>query len=149
MLFLLVSAQRCQTLHLIEVTDVMVSSNRVTIYPNHLLKQSKPGHHLAVMSFETFAEDENLCLVKVISEYLQRTEHLRTGEKLLISSVKPHKAVSKDTVARWIKNTMQKAGIDNMFKPHSIWAASTSKAIRSSITDDCKYSWLGKRKRFC
>lgn len=133
MLFLLTSAQRCQTLHLIEIKDIQISTNRVVIYPNHLLKQSKPGQHLESMKFEKFPKDKNLCFVTVLSEYLQRTKHLRTGKKLLISTIKPHKGVSKDTVARWIRQTMDKAGIDNMFKPHSIRAASTSKAKKVGV----------------
>ena len=128
MLFLLTSAQRCQTLHLIEIKDINISSDEVTIYPNHLLKQSKPTQHLQSMRFEKYEADKNLCIVRVLTEYLERTEYLRTGNRLLISTIKPHKAVTKDTVSRWIKYTMKKAGVDSVFKPHSIRAASTSKA---------------------
>ena len=133
MLFLLTSAQRCQTLHLIEIKDIKISTNQVIIYPNHLLKQSKPGQHLEVMKFEKFPQDKNLCFVSVLSNYLQRTEHLRNSQKLLISTIKPHQAVSKDTVAIWIRQTMNKAGIDNMFKPQSIRAACTSKAKKGGV----------------
>ena len=133
MLFLLISAQRCQTLHLIELSDIKMDNTRVIICPNHLLKQSRPGQHLETMKFEKFPKDKNLCFVTVLSEYLQRTKDLRVGNKLLISTVKPHKGVSKDTVSRWIKQTMGKAGLDNMFKPHSIRAASTSKAKKVGV----------------
>ena len=54
MLFLLTSAQRCQSLHLIDIKDIKISTKQVIIYPNHLLKQSKPGQHLEVIKFETF-----------------------------------------------------------------------------------------------
>ena len=46
---------------------------------------------------------------------------------------KPQQAVSKDTVARWIRQTMDKARLDNMFKPHSIRAACTSKAKKGGV----------------
>ena len=62
MLFLLTSAQRCQTLHLIELQDIQFSTNKVVIYPNHLLKQSKPGQHLEVMQFAKFEEDKTCVL---------------------------------------------------------------------------------------
>ena len=68
------------------------------------------------MKIEKFPQDKNLCFVSVLSEYLERTEHLRNSQKLLISTIKPHQAVSKDTVARWIRQTMNKAAINNMFK---------------------------------
>ena len=79
MLFLLTSAQRCQTLNLIEIKDVKISTDQVIIYPNHLLQHSKPGQHLEVMKIEKFPQDKNLCFVSVLSEYLERTEHLRNS----------------------------------------------------------------------
>ena len=48
--------------------------------------------------------------------------------------MKPHNAVSKDTIARWIKVTLGLAGIDgNVFKPHSTRAAATSAAKRKGV----------------
>lgn len=125
-LFLLLSAQRCQTLHLINKEDVTVEKDRVIIYPNHLLKQSKPGHHQNLIVLHAYKKDRKLCIVRIFSEYLRRTEALRTGEKLLISSIKPHKPVSKDTVSRWVKFIMLKAGIEANFKPHSTRAVAVS-----------------------
>ncbi len=45
MLFLLLTAQICQTLHLIEMEDISFQPHSVTIFPTHMLKQTKPGHH--------------------------------------------------------------------------------------------------------
>ena len=133
MLFLLLSAQRCQTLHLIHLTDIKISDSEVCIAPRHVLKQSKPGHHLDMMRFKAFSDDNKLCIVSVFKEYLTRTKPLRNTEKLLISTVKPHKEVSKSTIARWIKLVMFKAGIDTAFAPHSTRAAATSKAKSHGI----------------
>ena len=77
---------------------------------------------------KAYPKDEYLCIVKVFSEYLERTKGLRVDNKLLISTVKPHKSVSKSTVSRWVKFIMSKAGINSCFKPHSTRAAATSKA---------------------
>ena len=123
---LLTSAQRCQTLHLIEIKDIKIITNQVIIYPNHLLKQSKPGQHLEVMKFENFPQDKNLCFVSVLSEYLQGTEHLRNSQKLLINTIKPHQAVSKDTVARWIRQT----GIDNIFLNYKVFGQLVHQKLR-------------------
>ena len=47
---------------------------------------------------------------------------------------RPYKAITKDTIARWVKNGMEAAGIDtNRFKPHSIRAASTSAAVKAKV----------------
>ena len=37
---------------------------------------------------------------------------LKKTDQLLIGCQKPHKPVSTNTIARWIKNAMAKAGID-------------------------------------
>ena len=43
-------------------------------------------------------------MVEHLMEYIAKAEPLRKQEsKLFISYVKPHRAVSKDTVARWVK----------------------------------------------
>ena len=64
MLFLLVSAQRCQTLHLIELADIKIENDTVFIAPNHLLKQSRPNKHLEIMVFKAYTKDDRVCIVK-------------------------------------------------------------------------------------
>ena len=61
---------------------------------------------------------------------------MRTDEsrKLLLSYVRPHKRVSKDTVARWCKTVLGSAGIDTkVFGSHSARSASASKAQASGL----------------
>ena len=134
MLFLLVSAQRCQTLHLIELADIKIENDTVFIAPNHLLKQSRPNKHLEIMVFKAYTKDDRVCIVKTLNEYIERTRGLRNSKKLLISTMKPHKAASKSTVSRWVKMVLLKAGIDPSFGPHSTRAASTSKAKLGGIS---------------
>ena len=133
MLFLLLSAQRSQTLHLIELSDIKMTKDKVFIAPNHLLKQSKPGKHLDVIEFKAYPTDERLCIVETLSEYMDRTKHLRNCGKLLISTVKPHGPVSKSTVSRWVKLVLDKSGVDIAFKPHSTRAVAASKAKLAGI----------------
>ena len=72
-------------------------------------------------------EDSRLCAVTYFKEYVKRTKLFRNTDKLFISYVKPHKDVSRDTVSRWIKTTLSKAGINtDIFKAHSTRAAATS-----------------------
>ena len=55
--------------------------------------------------------------------------------QLLISYIRPFKAVRTCTVANWLKRLMSKAGIDgDIFKAHSIRGASTSKAIKRGVS---------------
>lgn len=51
MLFLLLSAQRCQTLHLIETSDIKFVNDQVCIAPSHILKQTRPGKHMEIIFF--------------------------------------------------------------------------------------------------
>lgn len=129
MLFLLLTAQRCQTLHLVELDDIEITNDMLIIHPNHLLKHSKPGHHLESIKLLKYPSNPHQCIVTVLKEYLASTKHLRgTEQKLLIGSQKPHKAVSKQTVSRWVKHILIKAGVGQGYGTHSTRAASVSAA---------------------
>jgi hypothetical protein len=64
----------------------------------------------------------------VLKEYLYRTKLLhKDSSKLLISYVKPHKDVSRDTV-------LHRSGIDTkIYGAHSVRAASTSRARLKAV----------------
>ena len=78
--------------------------------------------------------DKRLCPVTVVQEYIQRTKDLRQSTSLFISTMKPHKAVARDTISRWFRHAMNKAGIDTkIFTPHSVRAAATSNAVERKV----------------
>jgi hypothetical protein len=62
--------------------------------------------------------------------YLEKTKTLRGNiTQLFITTKKPYKAVTRDTICRWTRTVLIKSGIDvNIFKPHSTRAASTTAA---------------------
>lgn len=84
------------------------------------------------MEFISLPEDNCLCPVATLTEYMSRTESLRKSAsseetRLFISFIKPHKAVSTATVARWIRSVLSAAGLDtSVFKPHSVRGASVT-----------------------
>jgi hypothetical protein len=54
--------------------------------------------------------------------------------QLLISFVKPHLAMLKDTLSRWVKTLLCKAEVNmNLFKADSVRLASTSAAARLGV----------------
>lgn len=56
---------------------------------------------------------------------------------MLVTSVKPYEAASKDTTSWWIKTTLKLAGIDlSRFKPHSINSASLCAAAVAKVPID-------------
>ena len=135
MLLALTNAARIDTVHKLGVHNFKKTRSEFIFEFSSLLKQSRPGFECSNLRVKAYPPDRRLCCYFVMKEYLMRTKMLRRNEKcLLISYVKPHKAVSKDTVARWIKTVMCRAGIDiNVFGPHSVRSAVTSKAQERAV----------------
>jgi hypothetical protein len=102
-----------------------------------------------LIELKQYTEDIDLYAFLVINEYLKRTNKLRgqNEHKLFISFTKPHKAVSKDTITRWILMVLTNAGIDtSVYKAHSLRHAVTSKAnsIGIPLSDILnKAGWTG------
>ena len=71
-------------------------------------------------------------MVRTVKQYLKKTEKLRKGEEqLLVSYCPPHKAVSRDTLARWTVYVPKSAGVDvQKYGSHSTRGASASAANR-------------------
>lgn len=129
MLIALTNAARIQSLHLLSVNSVQKFSSEFVFHFEGLLKQCRPGYKSPVLSVKSYPPDRRLCAYTVLKEYLARTKILRRHSKLLISYIKPHAEVSKDTIARWIKTIMVKSGIDiNVYSAHSVRSAASSKA---------------------
>jgi len=127
-LLALLTAQRLQSLLLIDIRNIVFSENIVKIRFGDLLKQSKPGKHISELVLDSYV-DKNLCVVTCLKSYLHLKSKLRgkTENRLFISFVAPYKSVSKDTITRWIRTVMNSAGIDTgTFKPHSVRSASVS-----------------------
>jgi len=68
--------------------------------------------------------------------------------QVFLSYVKPHKPVSAKTIARWLTEVLNKAGVPtNQFKAHSYRAAGSSKAkaMGVSLKDILKQGcWKGE-----
>ena len=136
-LILLVSGQRGQTVHLFNLPNMRVSANSYTFMFSKLLKQTRPGFPNPTVILTAFS-DNRLCVFTTLKEYISRTEHLRGSEsQLFVSYSKPHKAVSRDTISRWVKTVLSSAGIDTKkFRPHSTRAAAVSAANNASVPLD-------------
>ena len=77
-----------------------------------LIKQSKPVNNKLVINLKPF-ENKSICIVECLKEYIERTWTLRKEEtQMFISFHKPHEAVSRDTISKWIKSDIEKTGID-------------------------------------
>ena len=94
-----------------------------------LTKTARQGQDPKSCFHASFPDNEHLCVCKCLQEYEARTLQWRPQDpskpnKLLLSHINPHKPVSPATLARWLKELMQLAGIDTtIFKGHSVHGA--------------------------
>jgi len=137
-LLALASSQRVSTLHSLKLSDVMFADTGtdLTITISELQKQSRPGYHLPPLQFSIF-EPQELCIVRTLKQYIEIIEPLRVINPLLTSLFvthgKPYRNASKDTISRWIKDSIHKAGVPSCFTAHSTRAASVSSMMGRGI----------------
>ena len=113
MLVALLSGQRCQTVHALTISGMRITNDTVHFEIAKLLKTSKPGKHQGHLELKSYPVDQGLCVVTCLRQYVKLTEPVRAGhDPLWLSYSKPFKPVSRDTVSRWIKNVLEKAGIN-------------------------------------
>jgi len=130
----LVSAQRAQTLHLLDIQHMKLTKNIATFRIISPLKQCRPGISTPVIEFKAYAPDRRLCVVTYIKEYLKRTKiHRNNSNQFFLSYSRRREPICKTTISRWIKTTLQRAGIQDGFNAHSTRAAATSSAYKSNL----------------
>ena len=134
MLCLLLTGQRGQTVHMFDIHNISRDTNSYRIRIGDPVKQTRPGYHIPEIYLPSFS-DEKICIVHTLDVYLLRTRYIRgTVTKLFVSPIKPHAAVSRDTISRWVKQVLRASGVDiTIFSPHSTRAAATSAAHRARV----------------
>lgn len=145
MLIALLSGQRTQLLYLLNINHITFAESHCQFYISAPLKHTRPGFHQEPVKLPAYPSDLRLCVVHTLVTYLDRTRSLRgSGTQLLISYIKPHRAVSVDTVSRWITSVLSAAGIDTKcYSAGSSRSASTSAAKRLCTPMDTILSAAG------
>lgn len=135
MLLALCTAQRAQSMSLIDLGNIFDYENKLVITISELTKNSRPGFNHPTLEIIKFNERPNLCLYRCMKDYIQKTGPLRGAESLLFITLrKPYKAVGTQTLARWIKTVLKEAGINtNIFSAHSTRHAATSTAFSKGV----------------
>ena len=86
--------------------------------------------------------------MNTLNHYIEVTKPFREQNgvgKLLLSVHRPHKAITKSTVANWIKNVLSNSGIDTkIYKAHSISSASSSTAAVGISDILARGNWSNK-----
>ena len=107
MLLLLVTGQRGQTIHLLDLNNMSECNDSYIFTITEHLKQSRPGNLIPVITLRAYHNDKSLCVYT----------HL------------------KKTTSRWVKISLESAGIDTMrFKPRSTRQAYTLAAKQNAVS---------------
>ena len=121
---------------MIDKRNVDVSKKLVKIRYGDVLKQTRQGYQQPEITLKAFPKDPRVCICKVLSDYL-KARNARTNKnchQLFVKLQRPHNAVGKSTLARWVKDVLKDAGLNmSIFSPHSIRAASTTAAARKKV----------------
>ena len=106
-----------------------------TFVSDVVLKHSRPSFKEKPLVFSAFTQNPKLCPASILIQYLDIRLSRSSDTALFLTTVTPYKGVSSDTIAHWIKNTMQEAGINTgIFPPHSCRSDVTSKADASGTS---------------
>ena len=104
-----------------------------------LTKKRQLGSSLKECFFFSFGEDNRLCVVYCLKQYESMTEGWRKVDAdkpalLFLSYIKPHRPVTSQGLAHWVKDLLKEAGVDTeIFKAHSVRGASTSAALKKVL----------------
>ena len=117
-----------ETLGLTDIRNLSFEENFLVICIGDIMKTSNKKFHIGEIKFPRYQENDKICVFTCMKEYLKLTANLRGNiTHLFITTTKPYEMASQDTLARWIKTTLQSAGIDmSIFTPHSTRSATTS-----------------------
>ncbi|XP_023310884.1 uncharacterized protein LOC111691783 [Anoplophora glabripennis] len=138
-LLALATGHRIQTLYLIKVDNIIFDGEGVCIYITDQVKNSKNNAPQPFFKVPYFTGKPNLCVVSTLISYLEKTSEWRpqSEDYLFITAKDPYKRASKDTISRWIKQTLNAAGINTqIFSAYSTRHASTSAAARNGVSWD-------------
>lgn len=135
MLIVMTQASRCHSISLLSLDNYIKDGESYNLFYNGLLKQTRKGKRNPSLKLCRFAPDPDICVYSTLSEYIKRTSSLRRNESnLIISYIKPHKAVVTTTISRWIRIVMRNSGIDiDQFGAHSARGAVASKAKQNGL----------------
>ena len=134
MLLMLTTAQRGQTVMALSI-DALEMTEIAVFRLKKLLKHNRLGEPLDSLVLRPFDECYRLCVVRALKCYVSRTKDKRRGEtQLLVSFAPPYKAISRDTLARWVLTSLRMAGIDtSKYRSHSTRGATASAANRLGV----------------
>ena len=130
-LIALVSSQRAQTIAYIVTQDSTVSKSSVSFSVNHITKTSRPGKPSTTIKLSAYPDDDRICVLQTLREYLRRTAPFRSWKRylsfpfiVLIVTLLPKRSVVG------LEMFFTHLVLTRLHIRHSTRAASTSAAFR-------------------
>ncbi|XP_071963321.1 uncharacterized protein [Antedon mediterranea] len=120
------------------------------------LKYSPPAVFVpTITSYSAVDGDKLWCPVRALKWYIHRTKTIRDGvSHLFVTSVPPHRAAAKSTIARWVVSTIQNAYTSSDTPPpahmHQLRAVATSWALFAGVpvADIMEAAWWRTQSTF-
>lgn len=153
-LLALSTGQRVQTLANIEITNIVVDNDGISIKIPKRIKTSGLNRLQPTLVLPFYKKDPSLCVAKCLIQYLKKTRELRDhhSNSLFITFKKPFKNAKSSSISRWIKVVLKNSGLDtSIFTAHSTRHASTSAAARQGVSMDVirlAAGWTSRSKTF-
>lgn len=137
-LLALTTGHRMQTFSLIKIENIEIRSKSIDIKIPDRIKTTGLNRSQPVLVLPYYHKNKKVCVATALRTYLDRTKENRKNiDSLFLSHKRPFKAVTSQTLSRWVKNVLEECGIDtNIFTAHSTRHASTSAASRNGIDID-------------
>lgn len=138
-LLALTSASRVQTISKITLKNIVFKQDKIEIKIEERIKTSGPNKSQPFLVFPFFLDKPELCVAKTLEYYISITKPFRKDDMgyLILTNKKPFHPASTQSISRWIKEVLQKSGIDtSIFTSHSVRHASTSAACRAGLNID-------------
>ena len=133
-LLLLVTGQRPQVLSYLSLDTMVQKKGSYTFYILQNLKHTRGNKPATEIVLQSFPADKRVCIVNYLSAYLKRTASLRSSRQLFITTTRPYGAASTQTLSRWVKCGLQKAGINvTKYSAGSTRAAASNAALRAGV----------------
>ena len=143
LLMALVGANRVSELQALDLRYRSYSPEGVCFQLPTLSKKRRAGAPPRQLIFGAFPSDSRLCVIRCLQQYeattrVYREENPGSPQLLFLSYVKPHKPVTSQRLAHWLKELLGKAGIDtSVFKAHSVrGASSTAASMKGVLIED-------------
>ena len=127
------SGHRGQSICSLSLDHMSINAERVLFYIPVRVKNTSRSFHPEPISLASFEENESICPVRNVIEYIKATALNRKSRNLVVS-YRTFDSISIATFGSYIKTVLQAAGINiQIFQAHSTRHASNSKKFAEGI----------------